>query len=304
MFSVYWACLLKVFWAYCLLYNVHAFRFSLYQFSTFLANTNQSSQSRASNDHGGEDHETHHAASIKTFSINPPIKDLRLTCDPCRLLHRTCRNGSPATPCDRCVERNVTCVFNPYGTFIEQRKRKRKGKSTAEEESQAESNKKIRRNPTVAAPGFDPTALGLRRRCNFCHLRVRACVNGSDTTPCDNCKRMNLICTFGVRKSIVDKNSLIKVADEDYIEQHNNITAGRPGDIMDQHYLEDEAAEDVNPQFYMSLGGQYLLFNQEQIYLEEDYTMHPCETLTARQTLGYQMMGVQEGGITAKMEEE
>lgn len=281
-----------------------AFQFSLRQVSTISANTTLSSRSLALNEYGGEYIENHRAAAIETSIVNPTSKDLRVTCDPCRILHRTCRNGSPTTPCDRCAERNVTCVFNPYGTFVEQRQTKRKRKSTTEEESQAKSNKKIMRKPTLAAPGFDPTALGLRRRCNFCHLRGRACVNGSNTTPCDSCKKMNLICTFGARKSIVDKNSLSKVVDEDYNKQHNDITTAGPPVIMDQRFIDDDAAEDVKPQVYMSLGGQYLLFNQGQLYVEEDDTMHPWETLNARQALAYKLMGVQEQEVAVKREEE
>ncbi|KAH0126465.1 hypothetical protein KCU67_g17446, partial [Aureobasidium melanogenum] len=70
-------------------------------------------------------------------------------------------------------------------------------------------------------PGFNPTALGLRLRCNYCHLRARSCVNGSNTTPCDNCKQRNLICTFGKRKSIIDKETLRTITDEDYTHGHN-----------------------------------------------------------------------------------
>ncbi|KAH0143151.1 hypothetical protein KCU67_g13702, partial [Aureobasidium melanogenum] len=52
-------------------------------------------------------------------------------------------------------------------------------------------------------------------------LRARSCVNGSNTTPCDNCKQRDLICTFGKRKSIIDKETLRTITDEDYTQGHN-----------------------------------------------------------------------------------
>ncbi|KAG9527715.1 hypothetical protein KCU93_g4881, partial [Aureobasidium melanogenum] len=167
-----------------------------------------------------------YAVTMQTSAISTTPNRLRHVCDPCHLLHRTCRNGSPTTPCDRCVERKVTCVFRPCGTFVQERKRKRKRKSTAEE-PEAEPEKKKFKNGSVPAPGFNPTALGLRLRCNYCHLRARSCVNGSNTTPCDNCKQRNLICTFGKRKSIIDKETLRTITDEDYTQGHN---LGQPVD--------------------------------------------------------------------------
>ncbi|KAH0394445.1 hypothetical protein KCU89_g11355, partial [Aureobasidium melanogenum] len=161
-----------------------------------------------------------YAVTMQTSAISTIPNRLRHVCDPCHLLHRTCRNGSPTTPCDRCVERKVTCVFRPCGSFVQERKRKRKRKSTAEE-PEAEPEKKKFKNGSVPAPGFNPTALGLRLRCNYCHLRARSCVNGSNTTPCDNCKQRNLICTFGKRKSIIDKETLRTITDEDYTQGHN-----------------------------------------------------------------------------------
>ncbi|KAH0399510.1 hypothetical protein KCU89_g6133, partial [Aureobasidium melanogenum] len=106
-----------------------------------------------------------YAVTMQTPAISPIPNRLRHTCDPCHLLHRTCRNGSPTTPCDRCVERKVTCFFRPCGSFVQERKRKRKRKSTAEE-PEAEPEKKKFKNGSVPAPGFNPIALGLRLRCN------------------------------------------------------------------------------------------------------------------------------------------
>ncbi|KAG9697952.1 hypothetical protein KCU95_g3137, partial [Aureobasidium melanogenum] len=302
-----------------------------------------------------------HAVSMQTPATSPIPAGLRHTCDPCRLLHRTCRNGSPTKPCDRCVERKVTCVFRPCGSFVEERKRKRKRKSTAEE-PEAEPEKKKAKNGSVSAPGFDPTALGLRRRCNYCHLRAHSCVNGSNTTPCDNCKQRNLICTFGARKSIIDKESFRTITDEDYtqahnlgqiadgnyytqeqylrqitaenynqehynqehynqelnlrqitdrdcIQEHNDVTVANPTDILEQQQMEVGEVEVGEPQVGMPMmvlgnDGEYIRFSQEDLRVPEEHTMHPWEILAARNSLVYDLQGLQYEIPNVEMDEE
>ncbi|KAG9603744.1 hypothetical protein KCU77_g1624, partial [Aureobasidium melanogenum] len=263
-----------------------------------------------------------HAVSMQTPAISPIPKGLRHTCDPCRLLHRTCRNGSPTKPCDRCVERKVTCVFRPFGSFVEERKRKRKRKSTAEEPEAEPENKKAK-NGSVPAPGFDPTALGLRRRCNYCHLRARSCVNGSITTPCDNCKQRNLMCTFGARKSIIDKKSLRTITDEDYtqehnlrqitdgdyIREHNDVTVAYPTDILEQQQVEVGEVEVGEPEVGMPMmvmgnDGEYIRFSQEDLRVQDEHTMHPWEILAARNSLVYDLQGLQYEIPNVEMDEE
>ncbi|KAG9663695.1 hypothetical protein KCU64_g1161, partial [Aureobasidium melanogenum] len=268
-----------------------------------------------------------HAVSMQTPAINPVPKGLRHTCDPCRLLHRTCRNGSPTKPCDRCVERKVTCVFRPFGSFVEERKRKRKRKSTAEE-PEAEPDKKKAKSGSVPAPGFDPLALGLRRRCNYCHLRARACVNGSNTTPCDNCKQRTLICTFGPRKSIIDKESfrtitdgdytqehynqehyLRQITDENYSQEHNDVTVAHATDILEQQQVEVGEVEVGEPEVGMPMmvmgnDGEYIRFSQEGLRVEEEHTMHPWEILAARNSLAYDLQDLQHGNTNVEMDED
>lgn len=161
-----------------------------------------------------------HAVPMQTPASDPVPRDLRTTCETCRLLHRTCRGGSPTKPCDGCVKRKATCVFKPLGSLVKKRNRKRKHDPTTGEEPEAVP-KKVAKNGTVHAPGFDPLSLGLRIRCNYCHLRARSCINGSNTTPCDNCKQRNLICEFGPRKSIVDKETFRTIIDEDQTQEHS-----------------------------------------------------------------------------------
>ncbi|KAG9565630.1 hypothetical protein KCU71_g5201, partial [Aureobasidium melanogenum] len=269
-----------------------------------------------------------HAVSMQTPAISPVPKGLRHTCDPCRLLHRTCRNGSPTKPCDRCVERKVTCVFRPFGSFVEERKRKRKRKSTAEE-PEAEPDKKKAKNGSVPVPGFDPLALGLRRRCNYCHLRARACVNGSNTTPCDNCKQRNLICTFGPRKSIIDKESFRTITDGDYTQEHynqehynqehynqeyynqehNDVTVAHATDILEQQQVEVGEVEVGEPEVGMPMmvmgnDGEYIRFSQEGLRVEEEHTMHPWEILAARNSLAYDLQDLQYGSTNVEMDED
>ncbi|KAH0281682.1 hypothetical protein KCU91_g53, partial [Aureobasidium melanogenum] len=156
----------------------------------------------------------------ETPASDPVPRALRTTCETCRLLHRTCRGGSPTKPCDGCVKRKAICVFKPLGSLVKKRNRKRKHDPTTGEEPEAVP-KKVAKNGTVHAPGFDPLALGLRIRCNYCHLRKRSCINGSSTTPCDNCKQKNVFCEFGPRKSIVDTETFRTITDEDQSRGHN-----------------------------------------------------------------------------------
>ncbi|KAG9671540.1 hypothetical protein KCU99_g4762, partial [Aureobasidium melanogenum] len=351
-----------------------------------------------------------YAVTMQTSAISTTPNRLRHVCDPCHLLHRTCRNGSPTTPCDRCVERKVTCFFRPCGSFVQERKRKRKRKSTAEE-PEAEPEKKKFKNGSVPAPGFNPTALGLRLRCNYCHLRARSCVNGSNTTPCDNCKQRNLICTFGKRKSIIDKETLRTITDEDYtqghnlgqladgdyytqghnlgqltdgdyytqehnlgqiadvnyytqehytqehynqehynqehynqehynqghhnqehynqdyynqehdlrqitdgdhgdhIQEHNDVTVANPTDILEQQQVEVGEVEVGEPKvgtpmMVMGNDGEYIRFSQEDLRVQDEHTMDPWEVLAARNSLVYDLQGLQYEMPNVEMDEE
>ncbi|KAK6001300.1 hypothetical protein QM012_002631 [Aureobasidium pullulans] len=266
--------------------------------------------------------EADYAASTQTSDVNSVSSNLRVVCDPCRILHRTCRNGSPTKPCDRCVERNVTCVFGPRGSYVPLlKKRKRARRSTNGEDPEPES-KRVIKNATIAAPGFDPVALGLRRRCNYCHLRARACVNGSNTTPCDTCKEKNLNCTFGALKSIIDKNDFIKTKATDHGQERAHVTTAQNADTMEQRYPRVEGVkqvvqvkevqevkkveefEDVEPRFDSAQERGYLLFPQKQAFFQQDYTMHPWETLTARHVLGYSVLRVKEETTNMEADEE
>jgi hypothetical protein len=63
-------------------------------------------------------------------------------------------------------------------------------------------------NSTAArqGPGVDPTSVGLRSRCNHCHLLRRSCRNGTTTKPCDRCREKGVLCTFSAPGSFVDKH--------------------------------------------------------------------------------------------------
>ena len=60
--------------------------------------------------------------------------------------------------------------------------------------------------PTRRTSGVEPTTIGLRGRCDHCHLLHRHCRNGSTTTPCDRCREGGVLCKFSRHGSVVDKN--------------------------------------------------------------------------------------------------
>lgn len=177
-------------------------------------------------------------------------------------------------------------------------------------------------NYTVSAPGFDPIALGLRRRCNYCHLRARACVNGSDTTPCDNCKQRNLNCSFGARKSIVDKQTFQTITDEDYTQEqnlrqmtdenyyqkYNDVEVARPSDIKEQQQVEVEEVEVGEPKVGMFMvrdnDGQDISLSQDDLHVQDEHLMHPWEILAARNKLVYDLEGRQYESPNGEMDGE
>lgn len=113
-----------------------------------------------------------------------------------------------------------------------------------------------------------------------------------------------MICIFGVRKSVVDKNGLSEVADKNYNGRYSDLTVAHPADIMEQHEPGMEEDEDGQSEINTAESNEQSIFISERVWLEEDHTMHPWETLAARHMFGYKLMDSQEGSISVDMIEE
>jgi hypothetical protein len=201
-------------------------------------------------------------------------------------------------------------------------------------------------NSTTArqGPGVDPISVGLRSRCNHCHLLRRSCRNGTTTQPCDRCREKGVLCTFSAPGSFVDKH----IPGRRIRENGKTIRVGKlvnknsscntivdkvyPADVQnkDEHVMgvkdpnldpvseqndalieeseveevESEEIESKELKEYMTQGKRFTIFRHEQIYPQEDPTVSPEEDLTARQRLGYGLMAVHEHRSDVEDDEE
>jgi hypothetical protein len=201
-------------------------------------------------------------------------------------------------------------------------------------------------NSTVArqGPGVDPTSVGLRSRCNHCHLLRRSCRNGTTTKPCDRCREKGVLCTFSAPGSFVDKHipgSRIKVngktirvgkfvnkdsscsmivdkenqADAENKDEHTtgikdpavNPVSEQSQTPVEESEVEEAISEEIESKElkeYMTQGKRFTIFTHEQIYPQENSAMHAGDDLTARQRLGYGLMATREHRSDVEDDEE
>jgi hypothetical protein len=179
--------------------------------------------------------------------------------------------------------------------------------------------------------GVDPTSVGLRSRCNHCHLLRRTCRNGTTTRPCDRCREKGVLCTFTAPGSFVDKHipgrgvrdrvtncvitiprksvnkndSLSSIINYNFqAVAYNDLSRTiavqtpyvNPRPKQNRSLVEEPKVEHapVEESKLYSQSNNFCIFTHEQIYFQQDSTMSAVEDLNARQKLGYKLMAERE----------
>lgn len=194
--------------------------------------------------------------------------------------------------------------------------------------------------PALQALGVNPTNVGLRGRCDHCHLLHRPCRNGTTTTPCDRCREGGVLCKFSPHGSVVDKhvpgrrvrtgigncgslvigkfiNSCVSCISFVNANSHaatpnksNSSPAKRKADVDDGRISDTvvkvAASHEHTPEKpkpHNSWDKRFIFFTQNQINSVEYASMHPGESLEARQKLAYKLMDMHEWEVAVEMKE-
>ncbi|KAG9594285.1 hypothetical protein KCU77_g4793, partial [Aureobasidium melanogenum] len=100
---------------------------------------------------------------------------------------------------------------------------------------------------------------------------------------------------------------LRQITDENYSQEHNDVTVTHATDILEQQQVEVGEVEVGEPEVGMPMmvmgnDGEYIRFSQEDLRVEEEHTMHPWEILAARNSLAYDLQNLQYGSTNVEMD--
>ncbi|KAG9722887.1 hypothetical protein KCU73_g13856, partial [Aureobasidium melanogenum] len=105
------------------------------------------------------------------------------------------------------------------------------------------------------------------------------------------------------------EHNLRQITDGNYIQEHNDVTVAYPTDILEQQQVEIGEVEVGEPKvgtpmMVMGNDGEYIRFSQEDLCVQDEHTMDPWEVLAARNSLVYDLQGLQYEMPNVEMDEE
>lgn len=195
--------------------------------------------------------------------------------------------------------------------------------------------------PVRQASGVDPTTAGYRGRCDHCYLLHRPCRNGTTTTPCDRCREGGVLCKFSPHGSVVDKHvpgrrvrtgngncgsfligkffnssvSCVPFADSESnvaTPDRGGVSSARQNPGVNDGQARERAVKVTASQGYKPEESKpntfqekrFIFFTQDQINSVDHASMHPGESLEARQKLAYELMDMHELDIAVEMKKD